>query len=86
MAFSFWSALGFKHGITNLKSKIFLKTIPGIGIVRAGIPIAFFCLLYSGVEIFYNWREAKNTELVLVNCLAGILYGLIIRRYFPIIK
>lgn len=41
-----WGALGLQGGFTALKSKLFLKAVPGLGIVRAGIPIGYICLFY----------------------------------------
>ena len=42
----FWGSLGPTGGFTSLKSRIMLKSVPGLGITRAGIPIGYFCLFY----------------------------------------
>ena len=47
LLYAFWSYIGFKDAFTHLKSKIFLKAVPGIGIVRRGIPFGFLCVIYS---------------------------------------
>lgn len=41
-----WGALGPLNGFTSLKSRIMLKSVPGLGITRAGIPIGYLCLFY----------------------------------------
>ena len=47
MSYAFWALLGPKGGFESLKSKIFLKAVPGLGIIRQGIPTAGFCLFYT---------------------------------------
>jgi len=46
LAMILWGALGPVGGFTALKSRIFLKSVPGLGIIRAGIPIGYICLFY----------------------------------------
>lgn len=45
-----WGALGIPGGFTAIKSKVFLKSVPGLGIIRAGIPIGYICLFYMLLE------------------------------------
>jgi hypothetical protein len=45
--YAFWSYIGFKDAFTHLKSKLFLKTVIGQGIVRRGIPFGYLCVIYS---------------------------------------
>jgi hypothetical protein len=53
--------LGLKNGFTSLKSRIMLKAIPGIGIMRAGLPIAFILTAYMAYfcYTYYN-KSSKN--------------------------
>lgn len=46
LAMMLWGALGFTGGFTALKAKLFLKSVPGLGIIRHGIPIGYVCLFY----------------------------------------
>ena len=41
-----WGALGPVGGFNAIKSRIMLKSVPGLGITRAGIPMGYFCLFY----------------------------------------
>ena len=41
-----WGALGPVGGFNAIKSRILLKSVPGLGITRAGIPMGYFCLFY----------------------------------------
>jgi hypothetical protein len=45
--FSFWSYIGLVDAFGHLKSRIFLKTIRGKGIVRAGLPFGYLCVFYA---------------------------------------
>ena len=84
--YAFWGMLGFKEGFTGLKAKIFLKTIPGVGIIQNGIPVAYFAIFYSLVEIVAYMRNNRNSELVLSSILTGAIYGAILGRIFPLLK
>lgn len=44
--FTFWSYIGWKEAFTHLKSRIFLKASPGIGVIRWGLPFGYLCILY----------------------------------------
>jgi hypothetical protein len=45
--FAFWSYIGFKEAFTHLKSKIFLKALPGKGVIRKGLPFGYICIFYA---------------------------------------
>jgi hypothetical protein len=47
--FAFWSYIGFKEAFTHLKSRIFLKTLKGKGIVRRGLPFGYLCVVYAAL-------------------------------------
>ena len=47
LAYILWGALGFNEGFTSLKSRIFLKSVPGLGIIRGGIPLGYICVFYT---------------------------------------
>jgi hypothetical protein len=80
-----WGALGLKGGFTALKSKLFLKSVPGLGIIRAGSPLGYICLFYMLLEGYLRMREQKkNSELVAVCSITGFLTGLLIRRFSPL--
>ena len=80
-----WSALGPIGGFTALKARVMLKSVPGLGITRAGIPIGYICLFYVLLEGYLWWRgDKKNSELMASSCLAGIVFGLLIRRFSPL--
>ena len=59
MAMMMWSVLGVKEGFTSLKSKLFMKSVPGLGITRVGIPLGYVCLFYLLLE-FYQWSLGKK--------------------------
>jgi hypothetical protein len=59
--YAFWSYIGFKDAFTHLKSKIFLKTVKGQGIVRRGIPFGYLCVIYGLLEIFFYTKGVKNS-------------------------
>ena len=65
LLFSFWAMLGLKDGFTHLKSRIFLKTLPGLGVIRAGIPIGYLGVAYAILEGYLYYNGAKNSEVVL---------------------
>jgi hypothetical protein len=47
IGFALWGYLGFKGGLGGVwGSRIFLETLPGIGIMNKGIPIGSILLLY----------------------------------------
>lgn len=48
--------LGFKGGFLGLKSKILLKSIPGMGIIRGGIPIAYIVCGYIALSLYYHLK------------------------------
>jgi hypothetical protein len=80
-----WGALGLRGGFTALKSKLFLKSVPGLGITRAGLPLGYLCLFYLMLEGYLRVREQKkNSELVAVCAVTGFLTGLLIRRFAPL--
>ena len=80
-----WGALGPLGGFTALKSRIMLKSVPGLGITRGGIPMGYFCLFYMLVET-YLWlqNEKKNSELVASSAITGFLFGLLVKRFSPL--
>ena len=41
-----WGSLGPVGGFNALKARVMLKSVPGLGITRAGIPIGYICLFY----------------------------------------
>lgn len=43
---AFCTALGPINSFIHLKSKIGLQTIPGLGVVRRGLPVGFLTLFY----------------------------------------
>lgn len=80
-----WGALGLKGGFTAIKSKLMLKSVPGLGITRSGIPLGYVCLFYMLLEGYLRVREdKKNTELMGICALNGFLTGLLIRRFAPL--
>lgn len=53
--------LGFKNGFTALKSRIMLKALPGAGILRAGLPIAYILSIYLAYFLYtFNNKTSKN--------------------------
>lgn len=53
--------MGFKNGFEALKSRIFLKAIPGAGIMRAGLPIAYILTAYMAYFVYtYINKSSKN--------------------------
>ena len=80
-----WGALGPIGGFNALKSKVMLKSVPGLGITRAGIPIGYICLFYMFLE-GYLWMQKgkKNSELLTSSILTGFLFGLLVRRFSPL--
>ena len=53
--------LGFTNGFSALKSRIFLKAIPGAGILRAGLPIAYILTAYMAYFVYtYINKSSKN--------------------------
>lgn len=81
----FWTTLGPLGGFSALKSRVMLKSVPGLGITRAGIPISYICLFYMLLESYLWWRgDKKNSELILSSVLTGIIFGLFIRRFSPL--
>jgi len=48
--------LGFKGGFVGLKSRILLKSIPGLGIIRGGIPIAYIVSAYIALMVYYHLK------------------------------
>ena len=85
LCFLFWSSLGFRNGINHLKSKVFLKAVKGIGIVRGGIPVSLFCAIYGCLEVVNYLGGKKNSELVFLNVMMGIVFGLGMRKIRPIV-
>lgn len=84
--FCFWTMLGLQEGFTHLKSKVFLKTVPGLGIIRAGVPIGMIAVAYSLLEALFYLKGAKNSEVILAEVVSGILFGVVLRRLKPILK
>jgi hypothetical protein len=85
LASCLWGALGLQGGFTALKSKLFLKSVPGLGITRAGIPIGYVCLFYLLLEGYLRLKEdKKNSELVSISTVTGFITGLLIRRFSPL--
>ncbi len=80
-----WGALGLQGGFTALKSRLFLKSVPGLGITRAGLPLGYLCLFYLMLEAYLRVREGKkNSELVTFCAISGFITGLLIRRFAPL--
>jgi len=79
-----WSCLGLKGGFTALKSRLFLKSVPGLGIIRGGIPLAYICVFYLFLETYLWQTGKKNSELMGLSVLTGILSGLLLRRLAPL--
>jgi hypothetical protein len=53
--------LGFRNGFGALKSRILLKAIPGAGIMRAGLPIAYILTAYMAYFLYtYINKTSKN--------------------------
>ncbi len=48
--------LGFKGGFIGLKSRILLKTIPGMGIIRGGIAIGYIVSGYLALLLYYHLK------------------------------
>ena len=65
LLFSFWAMLGLKDGFEHLKSRIFLQTVPGLGITRKGIPIGYLGVFYSLLECYLWYFGKKNSEVML---------------------
>ena len=86
LLFSFWAMLGLKDGLNHLKSRIFLQTVPGLGITRKGIPIGYLGIFYSFIEFYLAYYGKKNSEVVLAQIVTGIIFGLVVKRYRPILK
>lgn len=84
MAMMLWGALGPSGGFTALKSRLFLKSVPGLGITRAGIPIGYICLFYIFFELYLSQKGKKNSELMGVSAVTGVLAGLLLRRFSPL--
>ena len=54
--------LGFMNGFTGLKSRILLKAVPGAGIMRAGLPIAYILSVYIAYFAYsYFNKSSKNS-------------------------
>jgi hypothetical protein len=79
-----WGALGFSGGFTALKSRILLKSVPGLGITRAGLPLGYICLFYIILEGYLHFKGKKNSELVGLCAISGFMSGLLIRRFAPL--
>lgn len=47
--YAFWAYIGLKDAFTHLKSRLFLKTVKGKGVVRRGLPFGYLCLFYSAL-------------------------------------
>lgn len=81
----FWGALGPTGAFGALKSRIMLKSIPGLGITRAGLPMGYICLFYMMLEGYLRLgMEKKNTELVASSTLMGFIFGILVRRFAPL--
>jgi hypothetical protein len=85
LATMLWGALGPVGGFTALKSRVLLRSVAGLGVTRAGIPIAYICLFYLLLE-GYLWSQQgkKSSELVVSSALMGFLFGLLVRRFSPL--
>lgn len=81
---TFWGWLGPKGGFQHLKSNIFLEAVPGLGIVRRGIPIGVLCLFYLMLEIYLSYYGKKNSELTLSSVILGFATGLITKKIIPL--
>lgn len=82
---AFCTALGPINSFTHLKSKIGLQTIPGLGVVRRGLPVGFLTVIYLIANAgAYYLGETRNHEVVGVDLAMGIIFGLILRRFRPI--
>jgi hypothetical protein len=84
--FAFWSYIGFKDAFTHLKSRIFLKTLRGKGIVRRGLPFGYLCIFYALLELFFYRNGSTNSEVVLAEVCTGVLMGIALRRIRPLLK
>lgn len=85
-AYAFWAMLGLKDGFIGLKARVFLEAVPGLGIVKPGIPIALFCLVYTLIEAGFYFKGSRNSEIVGLSILNGVVFGLIFRRFRPLVK
>jgi len=79
-----WGALGPLNGFTALKSRVMLKSVPGLGITRAGIPIGYICLFYILLEGYLWQKGKKNSELFTISSLTGFFFGCLVRKFSPL--
>ena len=78
--------LGFTNGFSALKSRIMLKAIPGAGILRAGLPVAYILTAYIAYFIYtYIKQTSKNNEVAALCIFNSIVWGLLMRRFKPFI-
>jgi hypothetical protein len=78
--------LGFSNGFSALKSRIMLKALPGAGIMRAGLPIAYILSAYIAYFIYtYANQTSKNNEITALCIINSIIWGLIMKRFTPFI-
>ena len=78
--------LGLVDGMNHLKARIFLKTVPGLGITRKGLPIGYLGIFYAIIEGYLAYYGKKNSEVVLAQAITGVVFGLVLRRFKPILK
>jgi hypothetical protein len=80
----FWGALGPLNAFTAIKSRIMLKSVPGLGITRAGIPIGYVCLFYLLLEVYLWQKGKKNSELLSISSVCGFIFGCLVRKFSPL--
>ena len=74
--------LGFTNGFSALKSRIMLKAIPGAGILRAGLSIAYILTAYIAYFVYtYINKTSKNNEIAALCIFNSIIWGLLMRRF-----
>jgi hypothetical protein len=74
--------LGFTKGFTALKARIMLKAVPGAGILRAGLPIAYILTAYVAYFVYtYMNKSSKNNEIAAMCIINSIIWGLLMRRF-----
>ncbi len=84
IGFALWGYLGFRNGLGRaFSSKLFLWSLPGLGIISQGIPIGIVLLIYSAYELYRDATDSTagaRSELILTSAVIGALYGIILKR------
>lgn len=76
--------MGLNNGLGEAyRSRLFLRSKAGLGILNHGIPIGYVLIGYLLYELYRSYNlgiSGAPTELIISSIAVGIVYGRLLRR------